>query len=164
MSRWNYYESNRNENDRGHTLCSRAKFAGRKERVAVRTAVDYRRFIARKSSASSPLLFVGSRKRSKSEGRSPRSIYQNASGCAASSLSKRSLRVHIRPRNSQLVLILEDSISRSILHTSLGLSFSLYDAAPTKGYLGVCCIFAWGYGSTRICSHTRVPAAIPLIL
>lgn len=68
--------------------------AGSLRRVAARTAVDYRRFIARKSSASSPLLLVGSRKRSKSEGRSSRSIYQNASGCAASSPSKRSLRVH----------------------------------------------------------------------
>lgn len=53
-------------------------------RDAARTAVDYRRLIARKSSAGSPSVLAGSRKRLKSEGRSPRSIYQNASGCATS--------------------------------------------------------------------------------
>jgi len=42
--------------------------------------------------------------------------------------------------------------------------FPLYDTAATKGYLEVCYIFAWGYANTRICSRTRAPTAIPLIL
>lgn len=123
-------------------------------RVTARTVVDLSSFYCSQIECR---FLAGSRKRSKSEGRSPCSIYQNASGCAASSPPRRSLRAY----GHETLLTTEDSISP---HTPLRPPFPLYDAAPTKGYLGVCCIFAWGYASTRICSRTRAPAAVPLIL
>jgi len=60
-------------------------------RVTARTVVDLSSFYCSQIECR---FLAGSRKRSKSEGRSPCSIYQNASGCAASSPPRRSLRAH----------------------------------------------------------------------
>lgn len=159
VCRWNYYEPNRNENDRGTLIRSRAKFA-RDEKE--RDSSDERE----RSSTSSfycrqiecRLSRADSRGKSKEaeigEGRSRARFTRMYPAChvvvvEASLTTTRNSPVTVRIRYSVL--------SR---HNSVPLS-SLYDAVSTKGYLEVCRIFAWRYASAHVCSRTRAPAVRP---
>lgn len=162
MSRWNYYEPNRNENDRGQTFRSRAKFAGRNELAAPRRGANGRWLSSSYCSQIECRLSVGSRRKSKEvEIGGPFSAL-NLPECIRLC---HVVAVEACAYDHETLLTMEEPISRSTPYTPLRPTLSpLYDAAPTKGYLGVYCIFAWGYASTRICSRTRAPAAVPLIL
>lgn len=65
MSRWNYYEPNRNENDRGQTFRSQAKFAGRNERGSPRRGANGRWLPSSYCSQIECRLSVGSSRKSK---------------------------------------------------------------------------------------------------
>lgn len=81
----------------------------------------------------SPAVSRGkSRKRSKSEGRSPRSIYQNASGCAAP--PRRSLRAHTTTKLSSRWRIRYRVPPRA--RAVAPPSFPLYDAGTHERVLG----------------------------
>lgn len=109
----------------------------------------------------SPPFLAGSRKRSKSEGRFPRSIYQNASGCAASSPSRRSLRAHTTTKLSSRCRIRYPVLLRAC---RCARPFLFTMRHPRKGTWGSAVYLHGGYASTRICSRTRAPATVPLIL
>lgn len=137
--------------------------SSRDETRAARGANGRRLSSFYRSQIESAGLSAVSRGKSKSQGRSPRSIYQNASGCAASSPPRRSLRAHTTTKLSSRWRIRYPVPPRA--HAAAPPSFPLYDAGTHERVLGgLLYICMEIYASTRICSRTRAPAAVPLIL
>lgn len=136
MSRWNYYEPNRNEKDRGQTLRSRAKFAGWNERGSPHRGANVRRLSSFYCSQIECRFSTATRRKSKE--------VEIGGPFSALDLLECIRLCHVvtveafltRSYNHETLLTMENPISRSTPHTPLRLPFPLYDAGTHERVLG----------------------------